>query len=240
MLTHLNEINGIPDAIISMYMSKRTWTRQLEEDIRGLCHDVLDYSGRIRLNAEKQKLEIFSRWMDTLIKWGRKHNTMLRFIDLSITVEGLHRAGQDDWDAHAKRFDNRIIRTSTRLANFKYEMSEWYQDKILPTDLALREVGIAIPPEVFIDGQKYIKAVNGYIKEGFQENLDAKRGLYMLCIPSNFIFKINLTEWAHVYKERQESGHSNPEVKQCCESIASQLESCHQQFNRGLFLEILN
>ena len=70
---------------------------------------------------------------------------MLRFIDISVTVEGLHRAGQDDWDSHAARFNNRIIRSSTRLASFGYEMSEWYQDKIIPTDAALDLLGIEAP-----------------------------------------------------------------------------------------------
>ena len=51
---------------------------------------------------------------------------MLDFVTISVTVEGIHRAGQDDWDAHAKRFDNRIIRSSTRLADFSEgEMSDY-------------------------------------------------------------------------------------------------------------------
>ena len=61
---------------------------------------------------------------------GRKHITVLRYIDISIMTEGLHRAGQDDIDAHARRFDNRIIRSSTRLAEFSDgEMSDY-----IPTD----------------------------------------------------------------------------------------------------------
>ncbi len=62
----------------------------------------------------------------------------------------------------------------------------------------------------------------------------------MLSIPSNFIFKIDLTEWAHVYKERGAHGRANPEVKQCCESIADQIERFHHQFNRELFFKIPN
>lgn len=240
MNIYLNEINGIPDAIVSMYMSKRSWTREREEEVRNVCRQVLDHTGRIRADADPELLETFQKWLDTLIKWGWKHTTMLRFIDLSITVEGLHRAGQDDWDAHAKRFDNRIIRSSTRLASFQYEMSQWYQDKIIPTDLALKRLNIDLPQEITVDGERYVKGVNGYIKEEYSENPDVKRGLYMLSIPSNFIFKVNLTEWAHVYKERREGGGANPEVKQCCESIATQLENCHKQFNRELFMKILN
>ena len=76
-------------------------------------------------------------------------------------------------------------------------------------------------------GSSYVKAVNGYIREDMADNPDVKRGLYMLSIPSNFIFKIDLTEWGHVFKERNANGSANPEVKQCCESIADQIEQFH-------------
>ena len=178
--------------------------------------------------------------MNSLTKWGWQHTTMLRFIDISVTVEGLHRAGQDDWDSHAKRFNNRIIRSSTRLAKFDYEMSEWYENKILPTDIALTHLGIETPEEICVNGEKYIKRVNGYVLEKYKDNPDVKRGLYMLSIPSNFIFKIDMTEWGHVYKERNENSSANPEVKLCCESIATQLEQFHKQFNRDLFIKIKN
>ncbi len=242
MKTYLNQISGIDDAIVSMYMSKRSWTREKEMHIRQVCRQVLHWDGSlIEYRADlAEELEEFSGWLSKLVKWGQRHITMLRFIDLSITVEGLHRAGQDDWDAHAKRFNNRIIRSSTRLAEFSYEMSAWYEDKILPTDLALKEMDIQLPEVIQHEGENYIKAVNGYIKEGYEANPDVKRGLYMLSIPSNFIFKVDLTEWAHVYKERNIHGGANPEVKECCEGIADQLEAFHSQFNRKLFMDILN
>ena len=165
---------------------------------------------------------------------------MLRFVDISVTVEGLHRAGQDDWDSHAARFNNRIIRSSTRLASFGYEMSEWYEGKIIPTDAALDFLGIEAPEVIEKDGERYVKGINGYIKEEFQNNPDVKRGLYMLSIPSNFIFKVNLTEWAHVFKERNSKGSANPEVKICCEAIADQISEFQPKFDRELFEKIKN
>lgn len=240
MNVYLNEITGIDDAFVSMFMSKRSWSRELECEIRTVCKNVLTHNGALKKDCDKQDLEKFNGWMDSLLKWGWKHITMLRFIDFSITVEGLHRAGQDDWDAHACRFNNRIIRSSTRLANFGNEISEWYEDKILPTDIALKNLGLSIPEEVFINGETYVKAINGYVRKDLANNSDVKRGLYMLSIPSNFIFKVNLTEWAHVYKERNAQGAANPEVKLCCESIADQLETFHKQFNRDLFRKIEN
>ena len=145
MNIYVNEINGIADAIVSMHMSKRSWTREKELEIRSVCEKVLTRAGRIAEDAEEEALTRYEAWMESLLKWGWRHITMLRFIDISVTVEGLHRAGQDDWDSHAARFNNRIIRSSTRLASFGYEMSDWYQDKIMPTDVALAFLGMEAP-----------------------------------------------------------------------------------------------
>ena len=244
MHVYLNKISGIDDAIVSMFNSKRSTTRNMQEHIYRVCRLVLDTRGKLLPRDEHPELQAefdqFDDWLGKLVKWGWMHITMLRFIDMSITVEGLHRAGQDDWDSHAKRFNNRIIRSSTRLSTFSYEMSDYYKDKILPTDLALSALGMTLPEKIEVDGVSYVKAVNGYIREGMEEDKDVKRGLYMLSIPSTFIFKIDLTEWGHVYKERNASGHANPEVKQCCEAIADAIEDFIPAFNRDLFLKIKN
>lgn len=240
MKVYLNEITGIADAIVSMFMSRRSWTREKEIEIRETCERVLSREGRIRPEADEEDLKKYNDWMTSLVKLGWHHITLLRFIDISITVEGLHRAGQDDWDSHAVRFNNRIIRNSTRLADFGYEMSDWYQDKVMPTDMALDYLGIDAPDILEKDGVTYVKTVNGYIREDLQDSSDVKRGLYMLSIPSNFIFKVNLTEWGHVFKERNENGTANPEVKMCCEAIADQIEEFQPRFNRELFLKIKN
>ena len=41
MKTYLNQISGIDDAIVSMFMSKRSWTREKELHIRDICRTVL-------------------------------------------------------------------------------------------------------------------------------------------------------------------------------------------------------
>ena len=257
MKIYLNSIDGIPDAVVALLMSKRNWNIETDKLIRETCRACLDYKGRLKdrntiLNNVETDYEAimidalfktFDGYMDKLTKWGKRHITLLKFIDLSITVEGLHRAGQDDWDSHAKRFDNRIIRNSTRIkgVNFNYEMSDYYKDKIIPTDLAANKVlGIELPDEIEYEGKTYIKRVNGYILKGYEDNNDVKRGLYMLSIPSNFIFRVNLAEWSHIYKERNEDGGANPEVKQCCEMIADELNKAHPQFTRALWKEIKN
>lgn len=258
MKIYLNSVDGIPDAFVALLMSKRSWDIDKDGFIRYACRQCLDERGflidreKVICKAKKNDptagalnsvYDTFEDYMNKLTRWGKKHITLLKFIDLSITVEGLHRAGQDDWDAHAKRFDNRIIRNSTRIkgVNFGYELSDYYKDKIVPTDVALDKVlGIELPDEIEYGGRTYVKGVNGYILKGFEDNNDVKRGLYMLSIPSNFIFRVNLAEWAHVYKERNKDGGANPEVKQCCEMIADELNKAHPQFTRVLWKEIKN
>lgn len=248
MKWYLNEIQGTADAITTMYFSKRSWTREREEHIRDLCYKVLDRRGFVDKNqamkavaSEYPEYDEFVDMMNKLMKWVPIHITMGRFMDFSITVEGVHRAGQDDWDAHACRYNNRIIRTSTRLATFEAdEMSEWYKDKIIPMDLALRLMSKDLPNAIEKDGITYVRATNGYIREDMKDDKDVKRGLYMECIPSNFIFKVNLSEFAHVYKQRNKDSHANPEVKILCEGIADALYKANQWITRELLMKIEN
>lgn len=242
MKAYVNAITGLDDAIVSMYMSKRTWTRELEERIRRAAGASLFPNGSLcETDENTEDYHFFLDRLGKVVKWGSRHMTMLRFIDFSITVEGIHRAAQDDIDSHAMRFNNRIIRSSTRLSDFADgEMSEYYQGKIIPTDVALASLGILTPQEIVYEGQTFVRAANGYILKGMQDDKDVKRGLYMLSIPSNFIMKCQLTEWAHVYKERNANGTANPEVKEFCESVCDQVEAMVPLFTRELYKAIPN
>lgn len=246
MEVYLNRIDGWDDAILSMFYSKRTVTRELEEDIRYKTYQNTNPNPREgvvgALHPCTTADEEYKKWLDSLFKWAWTHITMGRFLDLSFTVYGLHRAGQDDLDAHAMRMNNRIIRSSTRLADFKHgEMSTYYQDKIVPTDVALTYLGITTPDEIEYNGQTYVRAVNGYILKGMENSKDVKRGLYMLSIPSNFMFRCNLTEFAHIYKERREQGTANPEVKQAVEMMVDQLEKASCGYiNREYLMKVKN
>lgn len=219
MKVYLNNVSGLADAIVSMYMSKRSWTAEKEAQIRT---EMQRYQLGVATEDEKERCE---KNLQKLFKWGQRHMTMLRYIDLSITIEGLHRGGQDDLDSHAKRMENRIIRSSTRLADFDHgEMSEYYKGKIIPTDEALNLLGIETPDFIKKDDITYVKTVNGYIREDMKDDKDVKRGLYMLSIPSNCIFKVNIPEFAHIVKERDKNGSAHPELKECIELLLVEIE----------------
>lgn len=250
MEVYLNRIDGWDDAILTMFYSKRTITREFEMKVRDAVYmcthqDPSLVAGKLIPHAATMMPamhEELINWLTKLFKWAPKHITLGRFLDFSFTVYGLHRAGQDDWDAHTCRFNNRIIRASTRLADFKGgEMSDFYKGMVVPTDVALAALGICTPEEIEYEGKTYVRAVNGYILKGLENNKDLKRGLYMLSIPSDFIFKINLTEFAHVYKERRWDGTANPEVKKACELMVDQLqEASLGLINRELLMSIQN
>ena len=248
MEVKINRIDGLDDAIVSMYFSKRNIDADKERDLRGMVFratvnpffnptDAPD--GALDPDIISDELKAI---LTTLFKWGKVHTTLLRFIDFSCTVYGMHRGGQDDFDSHAMRLNSRIIRSSTRLAKFSEgEVSDYYKEKIIPTDLALSILQIPIPDKIQVGGSTFIKRPNGYIIEGMEDNKDARRGLYMMSIPSNFIFRCNLTEFAHIYQQRNKSGSAHDEVKLAVEAMADQLEAASCGFiNRELLLGIKN
>lgn len=240
MKAKVNSITGFEDAFVAMYISKRTWTPELDTEIRSVCDNVIDAHGNLR-NCDVENLNKFNKWLSMLLRMGKKHITLLRFIDISIMTEGLHRGGQDDLDSHARRFDNRIIRNSTRLATFSDgEMSDFYKDKVLTTNKVLNILGIDIPDSFEYQGSRYVKSPNGYVKEEYEGNKDVKRGLYMLSIPSNFVSKINLCEWGHVFQQRNKDGGANPEVKEWAEEVMKQISMMHEQITREYVLSIEN
>jgi hypothetical protein len=215
----LNNVRGIDDAMCSIYISKGHLTPELESEIRAfnLLNDA-------DLCNEKM-MDIYKKTM----KIGAKHTTVIRFIDFSFTVRGLHRAAQDDFDAHSHRLNNRIIRSSTRICDFKGDAkSEYYKDKILTISEALKLINIELPDTVTDEnGNVYKKATNGYISETALENepneWDIRRGLYHLAIPSTFIAKCDLFEYAHVYKMRNKDTFAHPELRDMIESLTDQI-----------------
>ena len=240
MQVYFNNISRISDAIITMYMSKRTWTPELNKEIIETCDRVFDKQGKWEVFTTKEDTDKVQDWLSKLFKWGKKHTTMLRFIDMSFTVEGLHRGAQDDFDAHAKRLDNRIVRSSTRLATFDIEKSDFYENKILTYDELFSELGIDMPDKINHNGIEYVRTTNGYIDVQYENDKDVKRGLYMLSIPSNFIFKCNFTEWAHIVKERDCNSHAAPELRVMVEQICDILQDIFPELTKEYWYSIIN
>lgn len=236
MNIYLNEISGIWNAIDTMYFSKRSWTREREQHIMDLCDQCYDKHGKLisDIPAELQDL------MNKLFKWAPKHITMGRFLDFSFTVEGMHRGAQDDLDAHAMRMNNRIIRSSTRLASFGHEKSSWYQGKIITTDEALAFLGATLPETITTAGECFVRTVGGYVRKDLADAQDAKRGLYPLSIPSNCTFRINSTEFAHVVKERDAFSHAHPELQEAVERMISLVQANIPQLTSQYWHSVAN
>jgi hypothetical protein len=220
----LNRIRGIDDAMVSMYMSKRTYTDEIDEHIRKLVNDNICYNtGFLKHSLSKE----FKNELQKIFKYGSDfgHTTLLKYIDLSFTITGLHRAGQDDLDSHAERMDSRIVRASTRLGSFNSgEKSEYYQDKILTTEEVCKMLNVNLPPVVSVDGYDFVKTEHGYIKEEYIDDQDVIRGLYRLMIPSNCIFKISLPQFCHIYQHRNYDSHAHPELQKCIEMCADEIK----------------
>lgn len=251
MKVTITSIAGFAEAFESMYISKRNWTESNAKNIRRICHQI-ENNIQTMINGENivsafysmsdDDIEIFKDMIQKFKNISKKHITLGRFIDVTIMTEGIHRGAQDDIDSHARRFENRIVRSSTRLANFNQdEFSSYYSDKVMTTDNMLLNMNKMLPDTIvetksgdFIANYNYngglddianiwMKTPNGFCKREYYDNKDVRRGLYMLGIPSNFISKINITEFAHVYKLRNNNGSANPEVKQWAETVMNQI-----------------
>ena len=240
MQVYLNEVSGLWQALVGMYMSRRTWTREREIYTKCLFEQCYDRWGKCLPDVDLDVIQEMDNLVRVLLKWAPKHITMTRFLDFSFTVEGMHRGAQDDLDSHARRMENRILRSSTRLAKYGAEKSDWYKGRILTTDEALSLLGMSVPEEVSVDGVKYARAVNGYVREDLCHDKDTLRGLYMLSIPSNNTFRINCTEFAHLLKERDTNSNAHPELKEAVESMLQQITQCIPQLDREWFYSVKN
>ena len=229
MEVYINEVRGLADAICSMYLSKRNIDRDKENHIRSVVHKMLDSNGKVMLkpDMDSETVQEFKEYIAALRKWGVKHHTLFKYFDFSSSVYGLHRGAQDDFDAHAERLDSRIVRSSTRLAKFgPYEKSDFYKGKIITTDEALELMCITVPEKIEKDDFTYVKTVNGYVREDLKDDHDVLRGLYMMSIPSNFIYKCNIAQFAHIVAMRDKYSHAAPELQDMIE---------HTIFKLGVF-----
>lgn len=240
MRVNFLEMHSWRDLIRSMYMSKRHWDCDKEHELEEICRKSTDHSGRIKEDAPEE----FWSEVNKALAIGQKHTTLLRMLDISVYVQGLHRGAMDDFDSHAKRLESRIIRSSTRLGFFDpEEQSDWYRGKILTLGMAEVVTGTFLPKSVILGENEYIRVGGGYVKKGLEKDKDVLRGLLPLSIPCDFTFKCNLTEFAHIYRERGSSanganGTAAPELQEMVEWIATRLEEWCPTINREYLLSV--
>ena len=212
----LKSISGLESAIASLKFTHRTWTPEWDLAMREAVHAVFDRNGFIIPEAMTDENKHWKEVEQMLCKLGKYgagvgnsmydagHETLLRFIDFEFIVIGLHRAAQDDLDAHAMRMNNRIVRASSRNGDSTNsgDMSEWYLPRILrfedildaPVKMGESTATIAnllpenIEMKVGNTTYKMIKTQHGFIREDCVDNGDAQRGLYTLAMASNCIF----------------------------------------------------
>lgn len=238
-ITHF-EISGWDSAIRCMYMSKSTYNEELEEKLvaaENLIGALKYVADDCEINEEGMALlDWYQEQEEKVIKWGAVHYNLLKHVDFTCTVVGLHRGAQDDLDSHAERFDTRIIRMSTREKNNLdlIEISDFYKGKILTFgDLDKK---FSLPEAITYNDAIYVKTSLGYVREDCVNDKDARRGLIPLAISSSFTFKCDIAEFCHVYRERNENGNANPELKQLIEMIADQITERYHLFDKNFFL----
>lgn len=223
MYAEVAKISGIDDAIIAMLYSKKSITPDKSREIRELVARVTDSNGFMRSDVSTEDEIAFIEYLNKVMKYGIQfeHETLLSFIDITVQIWGLHRAGQDDWDAHAYRFHNRIVRSSTRLAKFTgAEKSSYYEGKVLTTEEVIATCGSDIQQTVERDGAEFTRVDGiGYVRTDLLGEQDVIRGLYRLEIPSNNITKINFRELRHVYYMRNSTTHAHAEVQFAVEQV---------------------
>lgn len=252
-------ISGYDEMVRSIFISNKHYTDDIDNKIRDgerirvmLEHNLDD--GNIspctdpRYQWYRQKIEtaiklacgsLYTKADDrgaiTPEQIQQCHSTIGRFLDISCVVDGLHRGATDDFDAHAKRLESRIVRLSTRTTSPKdIELSDWYKGKVIPFgDLDGSSAVNADTNEAFTFNfpetiktttATYHKSRFGYVQDGYEKNYDVLRGLTPLGMSNLFIFKCNITEWAHITKLRRPGTHASPELQELIQMINTAIE----------------
>lgn len=77
----LTEMHSIRDALRTMYMSKRTWNWELEEQLKEMVDHCTDRYGRpLDLPEDDELKQKFDKDVAKLLKWGTEayHNAEIR------------------------------------------------------------------------------------------------------------------------------------------------------------------
>jgi len=256
----LYKVSGYEEAINSLRMSKgKFYSWKAAQEIQQLVYLVTDEAGAIiKPRPYEYKLglltvqnvansfsngKITGNYEEDIAEFKRlltltfnnamkdfKHHTLMKYIDVSFFTEGLHRGAQDDLDAHAIAFNNRITRFSTRLAEIDQNLlSDWYKDKIIP--FSETPFYSDMPDELYGENGKFIKTPFGWVAEKYAQvpaknglAKDVQRGGMLLGMVSNAIWKTDLFNLRYIYSMRSKLTKANPELKDGMEMLADQIE----------------
>lgn len=229
MKFELKEISGVKDAILALFFSKGHYTDEIDREVRETVETVTGRDGKVIVGLNDIAYMKYCRYLYKLAKYGTGfdmsnaltagHDTLLRFIDFSIVVRDLHRGAMDDFDAHAMRMNNRIVRTSTRLGGVDaLSVSDYYDGAIKFPD-QLMDL-----PDTIEDGETYVKIGHGYVKKSLAHIPDVVRGLTPLAANMSCICQIDFYDMRHIYACRNEYSKAHPELKLGIESLATQIE----------------
>ncbi|XJZ25982.1 hypothetical protein ACF5W4_11270 [Bacillota bacterium Lsc_1132] len=252
----LYKVSGYEEAINSLRMSKgKFYSWEAATDIQELIwlittsQGFLDtkesYEAKVKLDmVRRNNKKITGDYLTDKAEFERlltltfnnamkefKHHTLMKYIDISFFTEGLHRGAQDDLDAHAIAFNNRITRFSTRLAEIDQNLlSDWYKDKIIP--FSETPFYSDMPNELYGENGKFIKTPFGWVIEKYAQvpaknglAKDVQRGGMLLGMASNGLWKTDLFNLRYVYSMRSKLTKANPELKDGMEQLADQIEA---------------
>lgn len=250
----LIEITGLAQAITTLKISRRHYDVGEHARIMDYVYRVTNPAGFImhaatEASASIPSVKAFNYTRDEVLKELNKvakygagvgqeawkddgHDTLLKYITFTFTTVGLHRGAQDDLDAHAKRFNSRIVRESTRGKGAYGDgelKSDWYKDTTRSVADMYRTIQGEEPPAQYTDqdGVSWTFTSNGYVRSdliGSEDQGDYERGNYPMSFPSTAIWQIDLYELRHVYMRRNKFTHASPELRQGIESLADQIE----------------
>lgn len=251
----LLKVSGYEEAILSLRMSKgKYYSWEKAQKIQELVYRVTNAQGFLlgensyyeknyvehRLKGLSYTADVaeFERLLGLTMNNAmgeQKHHTLMKYIDVSFITEGLHRGAQDDLDAHAIAFNNRITRFSTRLAEIdEVKLSEWYEDKVIPFGEAIEilELDGELPEVLDLVKGKYVLTPFGYVLEKYGQvpaknglAKDVQRGLMSLGMASNGLWKTDLFNLRYIYKMRSKLTKANPELKDGMEQLADLIET---------------
>lgn len=217
------KISGWDGAMRSFFMTNKKYDKQIEERLQKVeKYLILREYGIINDDVDCEDLIWYDKIKKNVIEVGKKHTTLLRFIDITFVVDGLHRGAQDDFDSHAKRLESRIVRMSTRVRNNEKlnEVSGFYKGKIITFDDLTKQFDL---PEEFVkDDKKFVRTPFGYVQDEYKDDRDVLRGNVPLAVSSMFTVKVNLTELCHIVRERAPGSAAAPELQEMIKMLVDE------------------